>query len=463
LQNITSIDDLIEKGRLELTRLNPEPGAVIHGAGWDQELFSGPEGRRFPNRYDLDKISSGHALILDRSCGHTSSCNSRALELTGLADIPGLVPEGHIEVDSRGKPLGVLHGRAVREIRKFIPPFTARQVKAQLEFGLSYAAANGLTSIGGQDVVNYNWEHILNGYRDILSEKKIRLRIYEQCNLTEDSLIDEFIRRGIKTGKELGHPFLKMGGLKLYADGSLGSHTAWLRKPYSDETKETGFRMLPPKEMIRLVKKADAAGLQVVIHAIGDAAIEEVIGSFETVTGKHNNPLRHGIIHCEVMAPDLLARAARNDIHVLAQPVFLNSDIYHSESRLGRDRVPFLHAFGSMLKSGISVSFGSDMPVETPNPLFGIENAVTRKNCETGEPADGFFPEERIDVSAAVDAYTAGSAFAAFEEKFKGRIKPGFLADFTLLEKDIFTIPPEEIHAAPIRFTMIGGKIGYGA
>jgi predicted amidohydrolase YtcJ len=199
-----------------------------------------------------------------------------------------------------------------------------------------------------------------------------------------------------------------------------------------------------------------------VIHAIGDAAMDQVISCYEKVTGPGHNPLRHGIIHCQITDRGLLERMARNHIPALVQPIFLLHDLYIVENRVGAALASGSYAWGTMERLGVRAAWGTDCPVESMDPLQGIACAVTRQDPGAAFPAGGFFPEERVDVYTAVDNYTAGSAWAAFDEDRMGRIRPGALADLALLDRDIFTIPPEEIHKTKVLCTIVGGELVHG-
>jgi predicted amidohydrolase YtcJ len=235
-----------------------------------------------------------------------------------------------------------------------------------------------------------------------------------------------------------------------------------MREPYRDSPETTGLAVTDPAVLKELIQKAAARGLQVAVHAIGDAAVEQVIACYEAVTGPGRNPLRHGVLHCQITDPGLLARMAKNDILVLAQPIFLLHDLYIVENRAGRALASTSYAWGSMERLGIRAAYGTDSPVESLDPIQGIACAVTRKDPAADYPKDGFFPQERVDVYTAVDNYTAGSAYANFDENRMGRIRPGALADLVLLDRDIFTSPPDEIHRAKVLCTMTGGTFVHG-
>jgi predicted amidohydrolase YtcJ len=246
-----------------------------------------------------------------------------------------------------------------------------------------------------------------------------------QCGIsTREDILDEYLRRAASPGSALWEDpawgsFLKMGSIKLFADGTLGAHTAWMRQPYMDKPETRGVPVLDEKRLTHFIQKAAAGGMQVLVHAIGDAGIAAVISAFETVTSPGNNPLRHGIIHCQITSPDLLERMARNRILALVQPIFLEDDMHIVETRVGTELASTSYAWGSMEKAGIPVSYSTDAPVSGIDPLCCIEWAVLRQ---------GFYPGEQVDVYTAVDAYTTASAFSAFDENALGKIAPGYLA-----------------------------------
>jgi predicted amidohydrolase YtcJ len=293
-----------------------------------------------------------------------------------------------------------------------------------------------------------------------LYDKGLRLRVTEQAGIGCESHLNEYIQRGYRTGAYLHAPYLKMGPLKLFADGSLSSRTALLRAPYADAPETQGIRVLEPDKMSAYIQKASQNGIQAMVHAIGDGAMDTVISCFEAVTSKGHNPLRHGIIHCQITDRALVSRMAKNGLLALVQPVFLASDMHIAESRVGRELASTSYAFGTMERLHMHVAYGSDCPVETLNPLRGIACAVLRTDPNDSSGA-AFFPEERVNVYDAVDSYTLGSAYAAFDENRMGRICPGYLADMVLLDRDIFTVPAEEIGGAQVLFTMVGGETVY--
>ncbi|MDR0388108.1 MAG: amidohydrolase, partial [Treponema sp.] len=413
VREVSSIDDLVEKGKAGLERIAPEPGSVVHGGGWNQEDFLDKAGEapagQYPTRFDLDRITTDHGLILERICGHTVCCNTKALEMAEAAGLGALLGGDGVERDGAGKPLGIFYERAAVTLSQtLIPPLTDAQARSQIEYGLRSALSLGLTSLDTNDVFEGNWEQITGAYRSVLSEGKCRVRVGMQCYISEKAVLDEFCRRRWLTGETMGHPLLKMGALKFFADGTLGSRTAYLERPYADDPGNRGSRTVDGPVMEAAVKDGDGRGFQVIVHAIGDAAADQVLRSFEAVTSPGQNPLRHGLVHCEVMSESLLDRMARNGIAAFVQPAFLTHDIFFAESRLGRERARYCLPGASLFRRGISVGYGTDCPVESLNPLEGIACAVLRRPAVPA--AESFFPEEGVDVYTAVDAYTLGSA-----------------------------------------------------
>jgi predicted amidohydrolase YtcJ len=453
---VASIDELVARGRDLISRLKPSPGMVIFGGGLNEENFT--VGNRRPNRYDLDRISTVYPVIISRVCGHRLFCNSRALEIAGIADSAPLVEGGEIEQDETGKPTGILSENGAALIWRIIPPPTAEEFRECLEYAMKEGLSHGVTAAASFDANGPNFDLVTGSYRSIY-EQGPNIRVSMQCGIGGDEKnLDEYIGRRLRTGQFLFESFLRMGPLKLFADGSLGARTAWLRAPYCDKPETNGLAVISRQVMAEYVKKAAANELQVVVHAIGDAAVETVVSCYEKVISEGINPLRHSVLHCQISDRALLDRMKRSGILVLVQPVFVCHDLYIIESRVGKERAAESYAWNSMEKVGLQVAYGTDCPVESIDPIQGIACAVTRKNAEENYPPGGFCPWERVDIYTAVDNYTTGSAYANFNEKRLGRIAPGYLADLTILDRDIFTIPADEIYKTKVLLAMIGGK-----
>ena len=462
---VTSIDELVERGKELIARLKAPAGSVISGVGWNENLFtsersSGKKDKRHLNRFDMDRISTEHAILIDRVCGHSLCCNSLALKMAGITRNTPQVNGGKMDVDEDGEPLGIFRENAMNGIKAIIPPCTAEELEEQLLYAMRYALERGVTSAGSCDIYGENYRNIVDTYIKIFTKHGLHIRLNMQCRILDDAIFDEFIKAGWVTKASMGHPYLTMGPLKLFADGSLGSRTALLRKPYND-VPTTGLQVLAREEMDLIVQKAHKNGIQVAVHAIGDAAIEQVLDSFDKVTGGKKNELRHALIHCQITDLPLLRRIAKSDILAIVQPIFLAHDLYMLDDRVGKELASTSYAWATMEKLGIKTSYGTDCPVESMNPIECIDCAVNRHDVSSGRPEGGIYPEECVDVYTAVDAYTSGGAYATFEEDRKGRIRQDYLADLVLLDRDIFTIPKKEIRDAKVLWTMVGGNMAY--
>jgi predicted amidohydrolase YtcJ len=459
------VDEVVRRGQELIARLKPPPGTYITGNGVHPDLFTGE--RRDPNRDDLDRVSREHPVLMSRHCGHTVYCNSLALKMAGIADSAPDVEGGVIEKDAAGRPTGVIRENAGTIVRKPVPPPGNAELKAALGRAMEKALSLGITGAGSYDTGGPDFDTILGLYQYMYDSGKPRVRVYMQCGVSaSEKNLDAYIERGLVTGtvlveKETEGPLLRMGPLKLFIDGTLGGQTAWMRKPYLDmgENAEypAGYAVIDEDLFNVLVKKADAAGFQVAVHAIGDAAAGAVLSAYEQVTGPGHNPRRHGIVHCQVTMREDLERMARNTILALVQPIFLADDMHILENRVGAELASTSYAWGTMETLGIPVSYGTDAPVSPLDPLLGIEWAVRRQ--KPGGRGAGFYPAHCVDVYTAVDAYTSGSAVSNFSEEYLGRVKSGYLADLAFIDRDIFSIPPEEIHSARVVRTMMAGKV----
>jgi len=459
-----SIEELIGRGREIIARLKPAAGTWIQGAGLNPDRFSAGE-KRDPRREDMDKISTEFPVIVSRHCGHTIFCNSLALKLAGISETAPPIAGGTVEKDANGRPTGVLRENANALVRACIPAPSADDMKGYLRLAMKKALSLGISACGSYDTDGHDFDTVCGVYRDLYDEARQAgrplPRVSMQCGISaRDDLLDALLRRHADGRSLWSDPcwgtFLKTQSVKLFADGTLGGQTAWMRQPYRDNPRTSGFPMMDQERFEHFVRKAAADGMQVLVHAIGDAGIDAVLRAFETVTAPGENPLRHGIIHCQVTSPDLLERMARNKILALVQPAFLADDIHILESRVGPELAATSYAWGSMRRMDIPTSYGTDAPVSPLDPLFGIEWAVLRRDSED-PPRMAFNTRECVDVYTAVDAYTAGAAFSSFDENLCGRIQPGAYADLVFLDRNIFTIPPEDIHKARVLRTVCAG------
>ncbi|MCL2008680.1 MAG: amidohydrolase [Treponema sp.] len=474
-----SFDEVVKRGKDIIAKNKPRPGSYLRGGGLNPDLFSAGE-KRSITKDDLDKISTEHPVIISRHCGHIVFCNTLALKMAGLLDSAPDIEGGTVEKDPSGRPTGVFKENANSLVYKPVPDPTIEDAKDYLRYSVKHAHSLGITSVGSQDSGGDDFDWVKRAYNELYdeyrSEGRPGLRVTLQCGigLSEEAL-DAQLARTAEHGKyneKIGAKlltlwedsdwgiFLKAGSIKIFADGTLGGHTAWMRQPFKDKSDTSGYPLMDPTMLERFVIKAARGGMQVVIHAIGDAAMDACLDSFEKVTEPGRNPLRHGIIHCQLTRQDILERMAKNQILALVQPIFLADDIHVLESRVGQEHALTSYAWASMERLGIPVSYGTDAPISGLDPIPCIEWAVARRN--TKDPSSKSYNEkENVDVYTAVDAYTMGSAHANLDDDRLGRIAQGMLADFTFLDRDIFTIPIEDIHKAKVLRTICAGETVY--
>lgn len=458
---VASIGEMIERVKAFI-RENPEEARHgIVSKGWNQDLFE--DDKRMPNRYDLDQISTEIPIILKRVCGHVAVANSKVIELLGLDKSMVPVSGGTIELDEAGTPNGIFTENAIELAVDLVPKFTMEDNKRLFLRAAEYALAHGITSVQSNDVGNggMSGEDIFKLLHEIYDEKLCSLRYRHQVCLSSVEEFKEYAARGeFKCGVYDDPKMLALGPLKLFKDGSLGGRTASMRKEYKDDPGNYGVEVTSDEDMETFCRLADEAGIQVVTHVIGDKAIEGVIENYEKVLHDGKNPLRHALIHCQITDRPMLERIAKDDILIAYQPIFLDYDMHIVISRCGEDLSRTSYAFKTAKDLGIHVSYGTDSPVENCNPFPNLYSAVTRKD-KNGYPDGGFFPEECVDIFDAIDAYTIGSAYNEFCEEYKGRLKPGYLADMVVLDRDIFTCAPEEIRDILPEMTIVGGNVVY--
>ena len=323
--------------------------------------------------------------------------------------------------------------------------------------------AVGLTSIQSDDFKYAPEEKpyaLMDGLRALAESGRLKLRMAEQALLTEPETLDEFFDRGM-ADYGASHRF-RISTVKILADGSLGARTAFLRGPYADAPETRGLPIYPEQEALdRLVLTAHRHNLPAAVHAIGDGAAEMVLRS--VARARREMPWlhpRHGLVHCQIMDKAQIGRMKELDMTAYVQPVFINGDMHIAPARLGEARLPHAYAWGEMARQGVALAFGTDCPVEHLNPMEGIYCAVTRRDFAGAGP---FLPEQALTPAQALYAYTAGSAFASGEEHVKGRIRPGMLADFVVMDRNLLTCPPEELLGAQVLASYVGGECVFSA
>lgn len=438
------------------------PGRWIQGGRWDEEAWPSTQ---LPTRWLIDPVTAKNPVLIVRYDGHAALANSLALKLAGVNNGTAPPPGGIIVRDPKtGEPTGVLKDAAIQLVARVIPPPTEAEMEAALKAGLAEARRVGVTSV--QDITvtadspNGSFTSEVRLLRRAELEGWLTCRFYEITPIADWKSLAE---AGIS--HDMGSDFLKLGAVKGFADGSLGSRTAWLFEPFDDDPGNRGLPlslMDPPAKMEAAVQDVDQAQIQLAIHAIGDRANAEMLDIFALVGGEHTAAHRFRIEHAQHIRPADFARFAKLGIVASMQPYHAIDDGRWAEKRIGRERARSSYAWRSMLSVGAPLAFGTDWPVAPLNPLLGIYAAVTRATLDGRHPG-GWFAEQRLSVKEALRAYTVGSAYAAFEEKEKGTISPGKLGDVVVLSDDLFRIPPEKIKAAQVVLTVVGGKVVYQA
>lgn len=434
-------------------------GGWLLGRGWNQDYFAGE--KRMPTRYDLDRVSTEYPICATRACGHALTVNSKALELLGIPDDP-IQPEGGQIVLEDGKPNGIFLDNAMEQVQAIIPLPSKADIKAMLRSACTALNARGITAAQSDDYSTFwslPWQVVNEAYRELEESGELTVRIYEQANFTNLSALRGFVEAGNTTGA--GTDFFKIGPLKMLGDGALGARTAFLSRPYADAPKTCGIPVFSQETFDEMIGYAHAHGMQTAVHTIGDACLDRVLLSLDKALAAHpRDDHRHGIVHCQITRPDQLQKIAAMNLHVYAQSIFLDYDIRIVEARAGSELAKTSYSWKSLKNLGATVSNGSDCPVELPNVLGGIQCAVTRTCLDGSEQT--YLPREAFTVQEALDSFTAGSAYARFDEDTLGRIAPGMLADFVVLGENPFAVSPERINDIPILATYLGGRKVYG-
>jgi predicted amidohydrolase YtcJ len=442
LTGTTSLSDML--ARIESFAKNAKPGQWLTGGRWDQTLWAN---RVLPTRQELDKVTDGHPAFLDRVDGHIAIANSAALSAAGITGKTPVPAGGAIDLDDHGEPTGILRESAQDLITRVIPPRSHDERMRGAELAIADALMHGVTSV--QD--NSDWEDFLV-YEELEKAGKLNLRITEW--LPFKAPLDEL--RHMRSHHDADDPMLHTGMLKGFMDGSLGSRTAAMKAPYSDDPGNTGLPQFTQTELNALALERARAGFQLGFHAIGDKAAEMALDA-DAQSGI-STQARNRIEHAQVVDKADVSRFAKLGVIASMQPNHLLTDINWAESRLGPKRAAFSYSWKAFLDAGVPLAFGTDYPVEPITPFRGLYAAVTRMN-EAGTMS--YFPEQRITRGQALFAYTQGSAFAEFAENHKGKLVPGFDADFIVVDRDLDTVPPAELLKTTVLETYVAGRQVY--
>lgn len=430
---------------------NLPSGRWITGGDWDHERW--PDAK-LPTRELIDRFTPNTPVFVNRLDGHMALANSLALKLAGVTSQTTDPAGGVIVRDAKGEPTGILKDAAQSFVWKVIPPASFEEKLAAARAATNYAAQLGVTSVqdvsAGSDV---------SVYQELLDRGELKTRIYAITSLPN---WERLSRAGIRA--HFGSEMLRVGGLKAFADGSLGSTTALFYDPYKDAPETSGIpsdEMFPEGAMLERVRGADRAGLQVLIHAIGDRANDLILSIFEQVEKENGTrDRRFRIEHAQHIRPQDIPRFGRDKVIASMQPYHAIDDGRWAEKRIGKERAKTTYAFRSLLDSGATLAFGTDWTVAPLNPMLTIYGAVTRRTID-GKNPNGWVPEQKISIEEAIRAYTSGSAYAEFQDRVKGTIAPGKLADVVILTQDIFKINPNEIENVKVAMTIVDGRVVY--
>ena len=428
-------------------------GTWITGGDWDHTLWSDNE---LPQRQWIDAATPNHPVWINRLDGHMSLANSAALQAAGVTRATKAMPGGEIVRDARGEPTGVLKDNAMALVDAVVPvPATDLQDRA-LDAAMRYVNERGVTSVHNMGT----WNDLATLHR-AAQAKRLTTRIYAATPLGEWIRLRDAVQARTYGGEEgRGDEWLRVGLLKGFVDGSLGSRTAAFHEPFADAPANRGLFVTTPEDLYAWVAGADAARLHVTVHAIGDRAIGTLLDTYARVVKENGaRDRRFRVEHVQHIAAADTPRFASQEVIASMQPYHAIDDGRWAEQAIGQ-RIATTYAFRSLIDSKAHVAFGSDWFVAPPTPLEGIYAAVTRRTLDDANP-NGWVPQQKISVEEALRAYTAEAAYASFEEHLKGTLSTGKLADFVMLDRDIFTIPPTEIRDAKVVLTVVGGRKVY--
>jgi predicted amidohydrolase YtcJ len=457
--NLVGVKSLTEfRDRIHARVEKAAPGEWIVGGGWDHTLWPVKE---LPTRWDLDEVSAGHPVFVQRVDGHIGVANTRALQLASITLASKNPAGGAIDRDLTGQPNGILRETARAAVFAVIPKPSHDKRRLAIEVSLQELAQSGITS--AQD--NSSWDDFLI-YEELEREGKLTARITEWLAF-DDSLETLQAHRAAHPQSDL---MLHTGMLKGFMDGSLGSRTAVLLEPYADDPKNSGLPQYEPDKLTQMAKERIAAGFQMGFHAIGDKGVQMALDAFAdaekgartkgTKAANGGADYRLRIEHAQVTTPLQIAKFKELKVIASMQPNHLLTDMYWAKDRLGAKRAETSYAWSEFLKKGVPLAFGTDYPVEPVAPFRGLYSAVTRTS-EDGKKE--YFPAQKLSMEQAIAAYTTGSAFAEFAEKEKGTLAPGMLADFIVLDRDITSVAPAKVLGTKVLRTVVGGKTVYEA
>lgn len=459
-EHTDSMEEMLRTLSAWIDKYKPQPGTWVVGRGWNHDYFQ--DEKRFPNRLDLDRVSAEYPVMVIRACGHIACANTRAMELAGITEMTPQPEGGCFDIGEDGRPNGIFREYGVDLMKGKAPRPSKEEIRELLLLAMRDLNSRGITSAQTDDLAAFPevpYETVLEAYRELEVEGRMTVKVYEQCLLSNMELLRDFLGKGLRTGD--GSDYFRIGPLKLLSDGFLGARTAYLSQPYADgEPGQRGIAIYSQEELDELIGLADREGMQIAVHAIGDGAMEMAVSSLEKAMKENpgREDRRHGIVHCQITTKKLLEDFARLKLHGYVQTIFLDYDSHIVEARVGARRAKETYRFKTLYSGGVSISNGSDCPVEKPDVMAGIQCAVTRSSLDGSKT---FLPREAFSVEEALDTYTSMGARASFEEEKKGKLIPGMAADFVVLDRDIRKIRPETIKNTVVLETYVDGICVY--
>ena len=458
LSKVHNINEMINLMKEKVK--NVKKGDWVKGVNFDQSKW---KENRFPTLEEMNSISKDNPVIIKRCCLHAVVANSKALEMAGIGKNYQAGSGGIVELDKDGMPNGILREQSTKVFDDILPdPLKDIEVQKKImQDVLNDMSSKGITTIHTYAAKIWQYNEDINIYKNFEKEGKLPLRV-TVC-------IDELFEPEILTKEKLNNPYRKvqLGAYKIFSDGSMGSRSAALKKPYSDDPQNSGFMLFTQEELNNKILTGYEHGLQPAIHAIGDRALDMTLAAIEytlkttkekgMTDEEQKNRLPFRIIHVQMIDDDLLERMKKLPLVLDIQPIFLCTDLHWIEDRIGKERLKGSFALKTMEKAGLIQTGGSDCPVETYEPLKGIYAAVTRQDME-GYPAEGFLPEERLSVYEALCMYTKNVPYATGQESVLGTLEIGKFADLTVLEKNLFKIDKKEIKDIKVEQTYVAGN-----
>lgn len=428
---------------------NSKPGEWVLGHGWNQNEWTDNAG--WPTLGELDALAPNNPVYLTAKSLHAGWVNSAALKSANIVNQTPDPKNGAIQRDANGNATGILLETAMRLISAVLPAATAQDIESAIEKAQPILWKMGLTGIH-----DFDRRDSFMALQSLRAQNKLKLRVNK--NIPVES-VEQANDLGLRTG--FGDQWLWIGSVKAFMDGALGPHTAAMFQPYADEPNNKGILNMDGEELFEYARKAADVGLSMTVHAIGDRANHEVLNAYaqlrdyETENGLPH--LRHRIEHVQILHPDDAPRLAQLNVVASMQPIHAVSDMLAAD-RFWGERSALAYAWQNQLKHGATLAFGSDAPVESPNPFLGLHAAVTRRRADGSPSAEGWYPEQKISLAQALSAYTVGAAYAANAESRLGKLAENYLADLIVLDEDIFTIDPNAILTLQSSATMLGGE-----